>query len=233
MGTSNHLHRRQLFEAVRLDTHEVVDAILFTSPATINYKDEEGYNVIQLAIINRAEKVYNLIHHIIERKGSCTDLKDNFENNLVHLAGRLGPSFVLERTTGVALKLQRELLWREEVEKHVFPLALGNVNITKETPAMVFTREHQDLIKEGENWIKTTAESCSITAALIVTVVFAAAITIPGGSNQESSIPVFKEETAFTIFAFTKKVDYWSFDVIPLHNFYDGSLWCNLVPCLL
>ncbi|XP_022003969.2 ankyrin repeat-containing protein NPR4 [Helianthus annuus] len=65
---------------------------------------------------------------------------------------------------------------------------------------MVFTKEHLDSIKQGETWMKTTAESCSITAALIVTVVFAAAITVPGG-NQESGLPLFKEKSAFTIFA--------------------------------
>lgn len=66
---------------------------------------------------------------------------------------------------------------------------------------MVFTREHKDLVKEGEKWMKTTAESCSITAALITTIVFAAAITVPGGSNQETGIPLHKKRFAFTIFA--------------------------------
>ena len=34
-------------------------------------------------------------------------------NNLVHLAGRLAPSFVLSRATGAALQLQRTLQWGE------------------------------------------------------------------------------------------------------------------------
>ncbi|KAI7749461.1 hypothetical protein M8C21_020046 [Ambrosia artemisiifolia] len=233
MGTRISYYKYSLFEAVRQDNYEVVDEILLTSPATIDCKDEEGYNIIQLAIMNRAEKVYSLLYHIIERTQSYREMEDSYDNNLVHLAGKLAPSFVLQRTTGAALQLQREILWREEVTKLRLPIDLGDVNKNKETPAMVFTREHRDLMKEGENWIKTTAESCSITAALIVTVVFAAAITVPGGSNQDSGIPVFKNEAAFTVFAFTKKVDYWSCDVIPLHNCYDGSLWCNLVPCLL
>ncbi|KAJ0800087.1 putative PGG domain, ankyrin repeat-containing domain superfamily [Helianthus annuus] len=196
MGTSNDGYSNSLFEAVRQDTYEIVDEILFISPTTINCKDEDGYNVIQSAIINRSEKVYNLIYHIIERKESYREIKDSSENTIVHLAGRLAPSFVLERTTGAALQLQRELLWREEVEKLVLPLQLREKNMYKETPAMVFTREHQDLMKEGDNWMKTTAESCSITAALIVTVVFAAAITVPGGNNQESGLPIYKNDIA-------------------------------------
>nr|XP_043629750.1 ankyrin repeat-containing protein ITN1-like [Erigeron canadensis] len=66
---------------------------------------------------------------------------------------------------------------------------------------MVFTREHENLVKEGEKWMKTTTESCSITVALIMTIVFAAAITAPGGSSQETGIPLFRKEMTFTIFA--------------------------------
>ncbi|KAI3805443.1 hypothetical protein L1987_27829 [Smallanthus sonchifolius] len=201
MGMSNPLYDGPIFEAVRQDAYQVVDEILYRARDTINCKNNEGHNVIQLAIINRSEKVYDLIYHIIERTESYRKMMDSSKNNLVHLVGRLAPSFVLGRTTGAALQLQRELKWREEVEKFMSPIELLKENINMETPAMLFHREHQDLVKQGENWTKTTAESCTITAALIVTIVFAAAITVPGGSNQESGIPLFRKEIAFTIFA--------------------------------
>ncbi|XP_022030399.1 ankyrin repeat-containing protein ITN1 [Helianthus annuus] len=201
LGSSTAHYREPMIHAVCQDTYEVVDEILFISPAAINIKNEEGHNIIQLAVINRSEKIYNLIYHIIERTNEYRLMTDSSGNNLVHLAGGLAPSFVLGRTTGAALQLQRELLWREEIETLMLPIELTNENVYGETPEMVFTREHLHLMKQGENWIKTTAESCSITTALIVTVVFAAGITVPGGSNQDSGIPVFKNEIAFTIFA--------------------------------
>ncbi|KAF5813095.1 putative PGG domain-containing protein [Helianthus annuus] len=203
MGASRSSYYQPILEAVRQDAYQVVDEILYWAPDTINCKDEEGHNVIQLAIINRSEKVYNLIRHIVERIEPYRTIKDSSMNNLVHLAGKLAPSFVLGRTTGVALQLQRELQWHEEVKSLMLPLEHQQKNMYMETPAMVFEREHADLMKQGENWTKTTAESCSITAALIVTVVFAAAITVPGGSNQESGIPLLKKQIAFTIFAVT------------------------------
>ncbi|KAI3701571.1 hypothetical protein L6452_26753 [Arctium lappa] len=126
---------------------------------------------------------------------------DSSKKNILHLIGRLAPSRILSHTTGATLQIQQELQWREELEKFVFPEYITKENIFKETPEMVFTREHEYLVKEREKWMKTTAESCSITAALITTIVFAAAITVPGGSNQETGIPVFKETIAFTIFA--------------------------------
>jgi hypothetical protein len=70
---------------------------------------------------------------------------------------------------------------------------------------MVFTREHENLVKEGERWMKATAESCSITAALITTIVFAAAITVPGGSNTNGT-PVYEKKDAFTVFAISDAI---------------------------
>ncbi|PWA39889.1 Ankyrin repeat-containing protein [Artemisia annua] len=199
-----------IFEAVRQDAYKVVQKILSRSFYTIDSKNQDGHNIIQLAVINRSERVYNLFYPIIKRVEYYSTMTDSSMNNLVHLAGRLAPSFVLSRATGAALQLQRELQWREEVEKLMLPTHLLKENIYMETPEMVFTREHANLVKEGELWMKTTAESCSITAALIVTIVFAAAITVPGGSNQETGTPLFRKEVAFTIFAVADAISLFS-----------------------
>ncbi|KAI3950816.1 hypothetical protein MKW92_005481 [Papaver armeniacum] len=70
----------------------------------------------------------------------------------------------------------------------------------------VFSEEHKDLLKEGEDWLKDTSGSCMIVAALIATVAFAAAFTVPGGniSDNNSALngtPVFLGQTSFTLFA--------------------------------
>nr|GEZ00101.1 ankyrin repeat-containing domain, PGG domain protein [Tanacetum cinerariifolium] len=75
------------------------------------------------------------------------------------------------------------------------------MNYVDETPEVVFTREHKDLVSEGEKWMKTTPESYTITAGLITTIVFATAITVPGGNNQDSGIPIFTNSVAFITFA--------------------------------
>ncbi|KAI3845822.1 hypothetical protein MKX03_020319 [Papaver bracteatum] len=43
----------------------------------------------------------------------------------------------------------------------------------------VFSEEHKDLLKEGDDWLNDTSGSCMIVAALIATVAFAAAFTVP------------------------------------------------------
>ncbi|KAI3750820.1 hypothetical protein L2E82_21670 [Cichorium intybus] len=190
-----------VLEAACQNAYEVVAEILKRSPEAIRYKDKSGYDIIQLAVLHRSEKIYNLIYIIGERKSVYRTIEDSSKNNMLHLAGRLAPSQKLKRRTGAAFQLQRELQWREEVEKLVFPAYITKENVFMETPDMVFTKEHENLVKEGEKWMKAVAESCSITAALITTIVFAAAITVPGGSNQETGIPLFTEDIAFTIFA--------------------------------
>ncbi|KAG6390684.1 hypothetical protein SASPL_148423 [Salvia splendens] len=71
---------------------------------------------------------------------------------------------------------------------------------------MIFTREHRQLKIEGEKWMKDTTNSCTITAALIATVVFAAAIIVPGGNQSESGYPMLYKSSAFTVFAISDAV---------------------------
>ncbi|GKA71697.1 ankyrin repeat-containing domain, PGG domain protein [Tanacetum coccineum] len=130
---------------------------------------------------------------------------DPFGNNLLHLAARLAPTSKLSLISGAVLQIQRELQWFKEVEGFVCPLNRIQRNSFGETPKMVFTREHRELVSEGEKWMKATAESYTITAALITTIVFAAAITVPGGNNQDTGIPVFSND-AFTIFAISDAI---------------------------
>lgn len=106
-------------EAVRLDVSEVLNQIMDISSKALDFKETDGYNIIQLAVINRSPKVYNLISPIIERKEDYRRMEDHRKNNLLHLAGRLAPLAVLSCTSGAALQLQRDLQWREVCHKHI------------------------------------------------------------------------------------------------------------------
>lgn len=49
--------------------------------------------------------------------------------------------------------------------------------------------------------MKDESNSCMLVAALIATVAFAAAFTVPGGNNQEKGFPIFLHSNAFMLFA--------------------------------
>ena len=56
-------------------------------------------------------------------------------------------------------------------------------NKDAKTPKMVFRDAHQQLMKDGEKWMKTTATSCKVAAALIAMVAFAAVMHAPEGKT--------------------------------------------------
>ncbi|KAJ0035942.1 hypothetical protein Pint_26482 [Pistacia integerrima] len=87
----------------------------------------------------------------------------------------------------------------QAVESYVHPSLQEQRNKKNKTPRDVFTEEHKELVKQGEKWMKGTATSCSVVATLIITVVFTAAFTIPGGNNDDG-IPIFLHDMAFIVF---------------------------------
>nr|GEW37128.1 ankyrin repeat-containing domain, PGG domain protein [Tanacetum cinerariifolium] len=64
----------------------------------------------------------------------------------------------------------------------------------------LFTMEHKDLVTLGESWMKETANQCMVVAALIATIVFAAAFTVPGGYDQDKGLPLFRSKAVFMVF---------------------------------
>ena len=56
------------------------------------------------------------------------------------------------------------------------------------------------LVDKGEKWMKETATSCTVVGALIITIMFAAAITVPGGNDSNTGLPMFLNSKVFTLF---------------------------------
>ena len=56
------------------------------------------------------------------------------------------------------------------------------------------------MMSRGEKWMKDTVSSCTVVGALIVTIMFAAAFTVPGGNDQNKGFPIFINEKLFMVF---------------------------------
>ena len=80
-------------------------------PNAIWSTNEDGHNFIQYSVINRSEKIYNLLYEMSEHKNIYKTIKDSSGNNLLHLAARLAPTNKLNLISGAALQIQRELQW--------------------------------------------------------------------------------------------------------------------------
>lgn len=59
-----------------------------------------------------------------------------------------------------------------------------------ETAREIFMETHKDLVEKGGSWLIKTSKSCSVVAALIGTIAFTAATSLPnwGGDHNSSSL---------------------------------------------
>uniref|UniRef100_A0A251SHM4 Putative PGG domain-containing protein n=1 Tax=Helianthus annuus TaxID=4232 RepID=A0A251SHM4_HELAN len=169
-------------------------------------------SIFHIAVKYGHEGIYNLLNQIGETKVYITTRKDGDGNNMLHLAGMSTMKERLADVSGAALQMQRELLWFKEVSEAVPFYYKEQKNNKGFTPRELFSKEHEELVKEGESitnrgvlwwcflWMKDTASHCMVVATLIATMVFAAAFTIPGGYNQTDGIPVFYRKPIFIDF---------------------------------
>nr|GMD85912.1 ankyrin repeat-containing protein NPR4-like [Ipomoea batatas] len=191
-----------IFLATSLDIGEVVLNIVEAYPRMAYLVNQRGENILLAAVRNRSENVFNLVCGATKLMNILVECNiANNQNSILHLAGKLAPPHKLNLVSGAALQMQRELQWFKEVQQMSPSIFLSFRNKDGKTPNMVFTEEHKELKEGGEKWMKETATSCTIAAALIVTVVFAASITVPGGNNGGNGLPIFSNHTAFTVFA--------------------------------
>ena len=80
-------------------------------------------------------------------------------------------------------------------------LASLQINCDNQTAEQMFLEKNKQLRVDAKEWMKRTAENCSIVAVLIATVAFAAAYTVPGGPDQKTGYPLLKNNPFFTVFA--------------------------------
>uniref|UniRef100_A0A803KWQ4 PGG domain-containing protein n=1 Tax=Chenopodium quinoa TaxID=63459 RepID=A0A803KWQ4_CHEQI len=204
------LLQQPLLIAARLGTHEIIEEIVDVFPSAIWASDEENHNMFQLAVLHRRENVFNLIYQMSEYKNLITRHIDNPDNNnILHLAGKLPSLDRLNRDSGAALQVQRELKWFKEVKKYVQPGQKEAMNKDGKTPWMVFGESHEKLMKDGEKWMKATAQSCTVAATLIATVAFNAGLKVPGGDSNDG-LSQFFNHTAFGVFAVADAISLFS-----------------------
>ncbi|XP_040362817.1 ankyrin repeat-containing protein ITN1 isoform X2 [Rosa chinensis] len=193
---------RLLFDATKLGNYEFLAVLINSYPDLIWQLDDKNRSIIHVAVLHRHASIFNLVHEIGSIKDIIVTFTDDEEsNNILHMAAKLAPPNQLNLVSGAALQMQRELVWFEEVKKIVQPNSIEMKNKKGKTPRELFTSEHEGLLHKGEAWMKDTASSCMIVAALIAAIVFSAAFSVPGGTSDNTGQPNFLKETAFLFFA--------------------------------
>ncbi|XP_071706390.1 uncharacterized protein [Rutidosis leptorrhynchoides] len=200
-GRANETHSsRILFVAAEMGNTEFVVELIRQYPDLIWKVNDNLLSIFHVAVKYRRKGIYNLLYEIGSMKDLVTPLSDEEGNNMLHLAGKITKKKRLENVSGAALQMQRELLWFKEVESMIPPHLRERRNKDGLTPRELFTEEHKHLITAGEKWMKGTANQCMVVAALIATIVFAAAFTVPGGYDQNYGFPIFYWQLTFKVF---------------------------------
>ncbi|KAI7738342.1 hypothetical protein M8C21_008405, partial [Ambrosia artemisiifolia] len=191
---------RVLFIAAEVGNTNFLIELIRQYPDLIWKVNDDNQTIFHIAVKHRHEGIYNLLYEIGAMKDLITPLKDSKENNMLHLVGKIVKQKRLEDVSGVALQMQRELLWFHEVWNMIPSSYRERKNKDGLTPHELFRMEHKELVKQGEKWLKGTATRSMVVAALIVTIVFATAFTVPGGYSQTNGMPFFHSKTTFKIF---------------------------------
>ncbi|KAM3685079.1 hypothetical protein ACB098_11G093500 [Castanea mollissima] len=189
-----------ILRAVKEGIFEFVFEIVKADPQLVWSGDSKSRNIFSVAVQYRHAKIFSLIYGL-DIKTALARYPDSFyKNNLLHMAGMSAPSTALNDIPGAALQMQRELQWFKEVESIVPSKVCSHLNKEGLTPRELFTKNHKDMRKDGEQWMKDTATSCTVVGALIVTIMFAAVFTVPGGNDQNNGFPIFLNKKLFMVF---------------------------------
>ncbi|KAL3832802.1 hypothetical protein ACJIZ3_007538 [Penstemon smallii] len=201
-----------IYDAIKHGIIEFITEMLKYNPEIIWKKDERGRTIFSHAIVLRQEKIFSLIYGLGTKKSIMVRRHDIFRNNYLHLAAKLSPPSQLERVSGAALQMQRELQWFKEVEKIVQPKLKEEVNENNKTPEVLFSDEHKELVKDAESWMKNTAGSSMIVGTLIAAVMFTTAFTVPGGNKNDTGLPTMLEShpQGFMIFMVSNALSMFS-----------------------
>ncbi|PWA86260.1 ankyrin repeat-containing domain, PGG domain protein [Artemisia annua] len=210
---------RVLFIAAEMGNTNFIVELILRYPDLIWKVNDQNLSIFHVAVKHRHAGIYNLLYEIGAMKDMITPLIDENGNNMLHLVGMTVNRKQVENVSGGALEMQRELLWFQEVESIVPPSYRERRNSDGLTPHEVFTKEHKDMVTQGEKWVKEIASQCMVVAALIATMVFAAAFTVPGGYDQNNGIPIFHSKTTFKVFVVANAISLFSSSASILYMF--------------
>ncbi|XP_031251612.1 uncharacterized protein LOC116109525 [Pistacia vera] len=181
------------FDAAKLGNFEFLAELIGYYPDLAYELDNNNHTIFHVAVLHRHAKIFKLIYHTAFAKELMVTFEDNKQNNILHLAAKYPHASQVTNVSGAALQMQKELLWFKEVGQIVQPSFREKKNSESKTPQEIFSEEHEILLRSGELWMKKTAESCMLVATLITTIMFATALSVPGGPHAEET-PAAQEQ---------------------------------------
>ncbi|XP_058782285.1 uncharacterized protein LOC131656654 isoform X1 [Vicia villosa] len=176
--------------------------------SVIDETNSNNENALLLAVKNRQPDVIQHFRNIL-LKGVFVHLSqqiDKSENTMLHLAAYTSEQRKNTwKISGVAMQMMWDIKWYKYIKEITPEYFQNRLNKDGHTPSEIFKTTHEEILKSSVEWLKDTAESCSVVAALIAGVSFATSGSVPGG-NQQTGEPTLEGQPAFEGFAISSLI---------------------------
>ncbi|PON63720.1 Ankyrin repeat-containing protein [Parasponia andersonii] len=197
-----------LLVAAKMGVREMVEKILDEYPVAIEDSDQEGKNVVLLAIENRHPQVYIFLKEKYSKKPYIFQKIDTQGNSALHMAAHLQGNWSWRIPRSV-VQMHQEIKWYKFVKSSMPQDFFFRRNKKRKTPKEVFIETHGQLLKDVNEWLNRISEACSVVAALVASVAFATAAAVPGGTKPEG-VPTLEGKPAFNVFGLASVVAFCS-----------------------
>ncbi|KAK2992208.1 hypothetical protein RJ640_005695 [Escallonia rubra] len=201
LGKPHQADMSTLMLAAKSGNAEIVEEILRRFPHAVeNIIDSQGRNFLHVAIQHHHIRILDIVKKTEFPMTRLVRKLDKDGNSILHMVGIEAADDKPEGMHTPALLLQENLLLFERVNEISNRELIWFHNEAKKTARELFAENNAKLHQNATEWLKSTAENCSIVSVLIATVAFAAAFTVPGGPNQDTGYPILNERL-FIVFS--------------------------------
>lgn len=102
---------RILFIAAEMGNTKFIVELIGQYPDLIWKVNDNNQSIFHIAVKHRHEGIYNRLYELGSMKDLILPLRDENDNNMLHLVGKIAKRSRLQDVSGVAFRMQRELLW--------------------------------------------------------------------------------------------------------------------------
>jgi hypothetical protein len=99
-----------IFHSIEKGNFEFIFGLVKENPDLLWSRRGDISSIFQYAVLHRQANIFSLIYRLPVKKTMTTWVNQK-DNTILHMAGMIGSSILLNQIPGAALQMQRELQW--------------------------------------------------------------------------------------------------------------------------